>query len=792
MAVLAALFPAAAGAGAQAHARAAAKPGALDRAFAKGGRLVADFGTEPAHEAEAEKAIATADGGLLVLSNDSITKYRGDGSVDHSFGRGGSIVRVEWVTTFATDPQGRIVVVSSVENPAGTVVLERFRADGTLDGSFGAGGTREVKIARGRMGNIASLLIGSDGKLLLIGSGYGGKTEGERIGAMRLLPGGAVDRGFGDDGCASVKLPGTPDSGPNPIATLDDEDLILAASAARSAREPNFFAARFDPAGNLDPGFGTGGIVRSHIVDWPIGIAAGADGRITVVDAHEQMGRLLADGSPDPSFGKDGTVAEEHPRGNAVAMALEADGSTLIANSTDAMSFMLERRLPDGSLDPGFGGGQGYAAQAFAAREAGEVRPLGLAPVPGRGALVYGRAPASGEPRAPDVIAAALFGPAGEQVAGFGAGGELLARPLVKSEDFGYDLLAGRSGVTVTGRAAGGALLRRYRPDGSVDRTFRGGAPTLPPSGAYFGDEGDALTAAPGGGFFLGTGASVGGGIYRFAPGGGLRSGFGRDGVARVPGLGRVLDVAPLKDGSLYVVGIALRECELELGRLRPDGSLDRSFGGRDGLRRIGYGAGPCTFHNVGLAARPAGAVVVGGETGEGILDEYAPSGRRLSLRRHHSAYLGGAERLRAVALDRRGRILLVGRTKHSLSVTRLTPAGDHDRTFGSGGVARVDVGSFAEGSGLVLEPNGRIVVAGLAKLCPRHTSCHGSSPLVTRLDPNGRLDRGFASGGVWTGKPGEEAGLKALALGPGSIYATGWRNRPHTGRDLLVLRLRR
>ena len=163
-----------------------------------------------------------------------------------------------------------------------------------------------------------------------------------------------------------------------------------------------------------------------------------------------------------------------------------------------------------------------------------------------------------------------------------------------------------------------------------------------------------------------------------------------------------------------------------------------------------------------------------------------------MELRRRHSLYLGRSERRRAFALDRRGRILLVGRFKHSLTVTRLTPSGRRDRSFGRDGVARVNVGRFAEGADLALEPDGKVVIAGRTELCPEHTDCHGSSPLIARLNPNGRLDRSFASAGVWTGKPGEASGLNALSLGPDAIYATGWASLPHHGRDLLLLRLRR
>jgi uncharacterized delta-60 repeat protein len=185
----------------------AADTGTLDRAFGQGGRVVEDFGTEPARDGEAEQGIPTADGGLLVLSRASITKFLPDGSVDRGFGRDGTIVRIEGPIVMTTDSQGRIVVVSSSEDPAGSVTLERFEPDGGLDRSFGAGGSRKVKIARNRMGSIKALLTQADGKLLLVGSGYAFTAEKEAIGAIRLLPSGAVDRSYGSDGCASFTLP---------------------------------------------------------------------------------------------------------------------------------------------------------------------------------------------------------------------------------------------------------------------------------------------------------------------------------------------------------------------------------------------------------------------------------------------------------------------------------------------------------------------------------------------------------------------------------------------------------
>lgn len=163
------------------------------------------------------------------------------------------------------------------------------------------------------MGSIKALLTQPDGKLLLVGSGYAFKAEKEAIGAIRLLPSGAVDRGYGSGGCASFTLPIVTTSWPKPVATLDGEDLVLAAYSAKFYGEPSFLAVRFDVAGDLDPGFGDGGVVHDRLVDGPVGIAAGAEGRLTVIDGSGRLGMMLPNGPPTSHSARKGPSSSKNP-----------------------------------------------------------------------------------------------------------------------------------------------------------------------------------------------------------------------------------------------------------------------------------------------------------------------------------------------------------------------------------------------------------------------------------------------------------------------------------------------
>lgn len=106
------------------------------------------------------------------------------------------------------------------------------------------------------------------------------------------------------------------------------------------------------------------------------------------------------------------------------------------------------------------------------------------------------------------------------------------------------------------------------------------------------------------------------------------------------------------------------------------------------------------------------------------------------------------------VALDSEGNIVIAGTAAPNSSsnetgfgVARLTPNGQLDTTFGSGGTVTTFFGNENErASALLVQPNGKILIAGIEPSLSR------KSPVQTalvRYNSNGSLDQTFGSGGI-------------------------------------------
>ena len=119
-----------------------------------------------------------------------------------------------------------------------------------------------------------------------------------------------------------------------------DGYIVLAGSDGRDTS----VLARFDPAGVLDPVFGTNGVVRTRIggssearsvVVQPDGkiVAAGTTWTGMPEPPHSAMAlaRYLPDGSLDPAFGSDGTVTAAIGSTSASASSLALQASTVVS-----------------------------------------------------------------------------------------------------------------------------------------------------------------------------------------------------------------------------------------------------------------------------------------------------------------------------------------------------------------------------------------------------------------------------------------------------------------------------
>ena len=174
---------------------------------------------------------------------------------------------------------------------------------------------------------------------------------------------------------------------------------------------------------------------------------------------------------------------------------------------------------------------------------------------------------------------------------------------------------------------------------------------------------------------------------------------------------------------------------------------LDPSFS-QDGVVTLDSGG---LDYAQAVAAEPNGRILVAGRTsGEadegivyrlrstGTLDPgFNGTGRRL-------LHEGDASSMHAVLRQPDGKALVAGHsstdTGDDAIVYRLTAQGKLDRTFNKTGRRRLDAGANAQAFAIVLQPDGKIVVAGY-----RYPS---SDVAVWRLNPNGALDKTFNGSG--------------------------------------------
>src|SRR5262249_24196461 len=152
--------------------------------------------------------------------------------------------------------------------------------DGTLDTSFGVGG-KAINVAPGMRFLNGAMLSLPDGKILTAGSGFNGVALSFEV--VRLNADGSLDTTFGSGGTVFTNFGGNGD--PYAIARQSDGKIVVAGYHADATTGAHTLAlARYTADGVLDPTFGTGGIVQTTVngADDALDMLVQPDGRIVL------------------------------------------------------------------------------------------------------------------------------------------------------------------------------------------------------------------------------------------------------------------------------------------------------------------------------------------------------------------------------------------------------------------------------------------------------------------------------------------------------------------------------
>lgn len=353
-----------------------ASPGDLDTAFGTTG--VVTYHYPGPFIGDKANAVAVQSDGKVVVAGTSnqngnariaVARWNANGTLDPTFGTGGTILQVlvggDSGFDILLQPDGKIVVGGTTAGNTGNInfVVLRYTTAGVLDSTWGVSGVATTDFAGGHdvLGGIA---LQSDGKIVAAGT-----VQSVGLGVARYNSDGTPDTSFGTAG----KYTNGSLSNVRRVA-LQGDGKILAVGGANVACNPcgDFGVVRINTNGTTDTAFGTSGLAAIDISgpDRGQALAVQADGAIVVVGgqgfgfsgaANFGIVRLLASGAIDPSFGTGGKVTVNAGGGSlldeAYGIVLEPSGGITVAGEDQSGDKLLVRLTPAGALDPLFGTG---------------------------------------------------------------------------------------------------------------------------------------------------------------------------------------------------------------------------------------------------------------------------------------------------------------------------------------------------------------------------------------------------------------------------------------------------
>ena len=392
---------------------------------------------------------------LLLLGASIAGLQAAAGALDVRFGNDG-VVLTDFIGgqdvsyALATDPRGRLLAAGVSQGLEGNALaVARYWPDGSLDATFGPGGTVRVDVAPGD-DQAAAVGVSPSGRIAV--AGYSGFPSGGSDAVIAVLTSdGRLDPTFGSNGIVTTDF-GTQYSSIGQLQFLPDGRMVVSGRRVANVDTPTehseFVLARYLTDGSLDPSFGVGGLVLPDLPLSQIAIAPGSE-VVAVGNPYDATGsrillaRFTRDGQLDPTFGEAGTVATPWPTdAYFYNVALTKSGDILVggvtprdANFYDPVVVRFTRR---GEIDASFGVG-GVATVRVAGSRSMAV--MAIAPTPDGGVVAggftYGDYPVIAS------FAVAVFDRRGRPDSTFGSGGLVVTSIGSRAEGRGLALLAG-------------------------------------------------------------------------------------------------------------------------------------------------------------------------------------------------------------------------------------------------------------------------------------------------------------------------------------------------------------
>ena len=277
--------------------------GSLDTSFGAGGIVTTIF---PGDGSFAFALALQSDGKIIAAGTDfldfnpgdmsdtdfALARYNPDGSLDTTFGNGGTVTTdflgaEDDVYSVLIQPDGKIVAVGSANSPVDfyDFAAARYLSNGTLDTTFGIGGKMRVDFGNQDMDIASDAALQPDGKIVAAGTTVFDFGVEQDFALTRFNSNGTVDTTFGTDGLLLIDFDSFAQSA-NAVLIQPDGKIITVGYPNSELDDSDFLLARCNPDGSLDPSFGVGGKVRTSLGDLNSAANDGvlqADGKIVAV-----------------------------------------------------------------------------------------------------------------------------------------------------------------------------------------------------------------------------------------------------------------------------------------------------------------------------------------------------------------------------------------------------------------------------------------------------------------------------------------------------------------------------
>ncbi|MCB0878098.1 MAG: hypothetical protein KDC46_03870 [Thermoleophilia bacterium] len=313
--------------------------GTLDVGWGTSGYVTTQLSDPPVDEIG---GIDVMDDGRILIAGSSggrgaVERRTSAGGVDGSFGTGGvtlspNLAGTEQFHSVFEDPQGRVVASGEFNTGNGTVVT-RLMADGTLDSTFGTSGSFSTNLPTHSGEGLLTLSATADGGY--VAGGFVDGTNNPYV--IRLTETGTLLNSFSGDGV----LDGIGAAGDDWTLGVWQEPngtYLLGLGGASVSRIGRVLAD-----GSWDPSFPGGGVFTTSTTFWAVDRAESGDvltiGEATSGDTDIAMQRYSSAGVIDATFGTSGTQIIDaqpaaHDSGEEIVPGV--DGDVMFVGSTNS------------------------------------------------------------------------------------------------------------------------------------------------------------------------------------------------------------------------------------------------------------------------------------------------------------------------------------------------------------------------------------------------------------------------------------------------------------------------